>query len=149
MYTILKIVKVMPLLVCSVFDRIRDFVLGYFPKSIFVKKIEELGTDGLQNKVLSTIWDIDDICWWGDDETESLGDGDIKLMAVIGFAIGWLDSFVTLFFASVLGLIFSLIKMAKDKEHMIPFGPFLIMGALLVTYLSSYIDPYLKMLFAL
>ena len=74
MYTILKIVKVMPLLVCSVFDRIRDFVLGYFPKSIFVKKIEELGTDGLQNKVLSTIWDIDDICWWGDDETESLGE---------------------------------------------------------------------------
>ncbi len=82
-------------------------------------------------------------------EKESLGDGDIKLMAVIGFAVGWLDSFVTLFFASVLGLIFSLIILAKNKDHMIPFGPFLIMGSLLVTYLSMYIDPYLKMLFAL
>ena len=80
---------------------------------------------------------------------ESLGDGDIKLMAVIAFAIGWLDSFVTLFFAAVIALIFSAIKMLRNNEHMIPFGPFLIMGALLVTYFAQYIDPYLKMLFAL
>ena len=81
--------------------------------------------------------------------TESLGDGDIKLMAVIGFAIGWLDSFVTLVFAAVLALVFSIFFLIKHKDHLIPFGPFLIMGALIVVYFASYIDPYIKMLFAL
>ena len=74
-------------------------------------------------------------------ETESLGDGDIKLMAVIGLSLGLVNSFIALFFAAVLGLLFSLITMVKNKEHMIPFGPFLLIGALLVIYLSNYITP--------
>ena len=74
-------------------------------------------------------------------ETESLGDGDIKLMAVIGLSLGLVNSFIALFFAAVLGLLFSLITMVKNKDHMIPFGPFLLIGALLVIYLSNYITP--------
>ena len=41
---------------------------------------------------------------------ESLGDGDIKLMGVIGLALGFLNSFVALFIASVIGLIFSFLE---------------------------------------
>ena len=80
---------------------------------------------------------------------ESLGDGDIKLMGIIGIALGLLNSFVALFFGSLTGLIYSLITLKKNKDGLIPFGPFLIIGALLVVYFSGYITPYLEELFAL
>ncbi len=80
---------------------------------------------------------------------ESLGDGDIKLMAVLGLSLGLLNSFVALFFAALIGLIFSLIMYKKFKDGLIPFGPFLVMGALLVVYLSPIITPYLEELFSL
>lgn len=80
---------------------------------------------------------------------ESLGDGDIKLMAIIGLSVGLLNSFVALFFGSLTGLIFALFTLKKNKEGLIPFGPFLLIGALIVVYLSNYITPYLEELFAL
>ncbi len=80
---------------------------------------------------------------------ESLGDGDIKLMAVIGISVGLLNSFVALFFGSLTGLIYSLFTLKKNKEGLIPFGPFLIIGAMLVIYFSSYITPYLEELFSI
>ena len=81
--------------------------------------------------------------------TESLGDGDIKLMAVIGLALGLVNSFIGLFFASVIGLTFSLIIIKKNKEGIIPFGPFILMGALIVVYFSSIITPYMNELLSL
>ncbi len=80
---------------------------------------------------------------------ESLGDGDIKLMAVIGIALGLLNSFIALFFGSLTGLIYSLIIIKKNKEGLIPFGPFLIIGSLLVVYFSSYITLFIEKLFAI
>ena len=80
---------------------------------------------------------------------ESLGDGDIKLMGVLGLSLGLLNSFVALFFAAVTGLLFSLLTFRKNKDGLIPFGPFLIIGALLVVYLSPIITPYLEELFSL
>ncbi len=74
---------------------------------------------------------------------ESLGDGDIKLMSVIGLALGFLNSFISLFFASCIALVYSFISMKKNKDGMIPFGPFILIGALLVLYLLDYIDPFL------
>ena len=82
-------------------------------------------------------------------DRESLGDGDIKLMVVIALAVGLINSFVTLFFAAVIGLIFSLITLKKNKEGIIPFGPFLIIGALIVIYFSHIITPYLNELLSL
>ena len=78
---------------------------------------------------------------------ESLGDGDIKLMAVIGLSLGIIDSFVTLFFASIIALIFSIITLSKHKDGVIPFGPFLIMGALIMIYFGSILDPIIDTLF--
>ena len=82
-------------------------------------------------------------------ERESLGDGDIKLMLVLGIALGIVNSFVCLFFASVIALIFSLITLSRNKEGIIPFGPFLIIGALIVVYFSSIITPYINNLLSL
>ncbi len=79
-------------------------------------------------------------------ETESLGDGDIKLMAVLGLSLGLINSFISLFFAALIALIFSLITLKKNKEHIIPFGPFLIIGALIVIYFSPIINPVVEKL---
>ncbi|NLC48076.1 MAG: hypothetical protein GX758_01775 [Tenericutes bacterium] len=87
---------------------------------------------------------------------ESLGDGDIKLMGVIGIALrsselgfyniilGTMSSFVALFIASIIGLIFSVIIHKKNKEGIIPFGPFLLIGALIVLYFEPIIMPFIK-----
>ncbi len=75
---------------------------------------------------------------------ESLGDGDIKLMGMLALALGLINSFIALFFASIIGLIFSLIIIKKNKEGIIPFGPFLIIGSLLVIYYGGYITPYIN-----
>ncbi len=75
---------------------------------------------------------------------ESLGDGDIKLMGVLGLSLGLINSFIALFFASVVALIFSIITLSRNKEGIIPFGPFLIIGAMLVLYLSNIITPYIE-----
>ena len=74
---------------------------------------------------------------------ESLGDGDIKLMAVIGLTMGFLNSFVSLFVSSVIALIYSFIIISRNKDGMIPFGPFIIMGTMIVLYLLDFINPFL------
>ena len=75
---------------------------------------------------------------------ESLGDGDIKLMGIVGIAIGLTGSFVSLFIASIVGLIFSLIVSHKNKEGIIPFGPFILIGALITMYFSNIIMPFIN-----
>ncbi len=71
---------------------------------------------------------------------ESIGDGDVKLMGIIGMIVGLVYSFVSLFIGSLLGLIFSFIIIKKNKEGIIPFGPFLLIGALMTLYFSDIIS---------
>ena len=78
---------------------------------------------------------------------ESLGDGDIKLMGIVGLSIGIMNSLVALFIASVVGLLFSCIITKKNKEGIIPFGPFLLIGALITLYFSDIITPILQVYF--
>lgn len=78
---------------------------------------------------------------------ESLGDGDIKLMGIVGLALGLMNSAVSLFIASITGLVFSLIISRKNKEGIIPFGPFLLIGALITLYFSDIITPFIEMYF--
>ena len=75
---------------------------------------------------------------------ESLGGGDIKLMGVIGATIGFIPSLITLFLSSLLGLVFSLFAKSDDKSHIIPFGPFLLIGALMCFYFSEPISYFIE-----
>lgn len=75
---------------------------------------------------------------------ESLGDGDIKLFGVIGLALGLINSIISLFIGSLLGLIFSIIIIKKNKEGIIPFGPFLLIGALITIYFSEFITSFIN-----
>ena len=75
---------------------------------------------------------------------ESIGDGDIRLMGIIALALGLTNSFICLFIGSLLGLVFSAIISKKSKEGIIPFGPFLLIGALITIYFSTFIEIFIN-----
>jgi len=74
----------------------------------------------------------------------ALGFGDVTLSTILGLLIGWPRIGVTLFFAIVLGGIFSglfllsTVLMKKYKAFTaIPYAPFIIISAVVLIYLSS------------
>ncbi|MCX5703014.1 MAG: prepilin peptidase [Candidatus Omnitrophica bacterium] len=64
-------------------------------------------------------------------ETESMGGGDVKLLAMIGAFLGWQRALLTFFLAPVFGAVIGVINLLVKKDHTIPYGPFLALGALL------------------
>ncbi|AFS78279.1 prepilin peptidase type IV [Gottschalkia acidurici 9a] len=63
---------------------------------------------------------------------DGLGGGDIKLVGVIGLYLGWQNVLMTIWIASILGVItFVILYIFKQKslKDMIPFGPSLAIGA--------------------
>lgn len=68
---------------------------------------------------------------------ESLGDGDIKLMILIGLSLGGLNSFMSLFISSVSALVYAVLFI-KKKDTLIPFGPFLLLGTIITYVLNFY-----------
>ena len=67
---------------------------------------------------------------------ESMGGGDLKLMVLLGFVLGWKMSIITIFLASFIGLPISLIILYKNRTDIIPFGPFLSVSAIIL-YLTQ------------
>ena len=63
---------------------------------------------------------------------ESLGGGDIKLMFLFGLVLGYSTSVMTIFLATFLAFPVALVMLFLNKEHMIPFGPFLSIAALIL-----------------
>lgn len=64
-------------------------------------------------------------------ETESMGGGDVKLLAMIGAFMGWKMALLTFFLAPFLGIVFGIVTLVTKKDHTIPYGPFLSAAALL------------------
>lgn len=65
--------------------------------------------------------------------TDAFGGGDIKLMAVCGFLLGWKGVLVAMFIALLTGGIYGVILMAKKKakgKTSIAFGEFLCIGVM-------------------
>lgn len=65
---------------------------------------------------------------------ESMGGADIKLMFFIGLILSPSLSIFNIFVSSVIALPVSLISLYKNKDNVIPFGPFLLMGTLLIYF---------------
>lgn len=65
---------------------------------------------------------------------ESLGGADIKLMFLIGLTLDPIISILVIFLASIIALPISIFLLIKNKEHVIPFGPFLVLGLLIVYF---------------
>lgn len=77
---------------------------------------------------------------------ESMGDGDIKLMFVIGLIIGYQMSIVSIFIASVIALPISLIYLAIKKDNILPFGPYLCAATLIIIFLQIDINYILNLI---
>lgn len=77
---------------------------------------------------------------------ESMGGGDIKLMAVFGLIIGWELSIITIFLSSFIALPISVFIIKTDKNHEIPYGPFLSIAALILYFSQIDISMILNLL---
>ena len=79
---------------------------------------------------------------------EGMGGGDIKLLAMIGAALGWKGVLFTIFIGSAIGTLIGIILMLRTRKGLklaIPFGPFLSMGAIIYIFFgSSIINWYLN-----
>ncbi len=68
---------------------------------------------------------------------ESMGGGDVKLMAMIGAFLGWKLAILAFFIAPFFGAVFGIIEKIRTKQSLIPYGPFLVIGALIALFYSD------------
>ena len=71
---------------------------------------------------------------------EGMGGGDNKLMAMLGAFLGWKAVILTTFLGSLSGSMIGIGLMAfrgREKVSLIPFGPFLALGALLSLFFGQ------------
>lgn len=68
---------------------------------------------------------------------ESMGGGDVKLLAMIGAFLGWQTALLTLPVASLIGAVIGVIIKLRTKESVIAFGPYLAMGAVICIFWST------------
>jgi leader peptidase (prepilin peptidase)/N-methyltransferase len=74
---------------------------------------------------------------------ESMGGGDVKLLAMIGAFLGWKIALLSLPLASLAGAVVGVVIKIRTKESVIAFGPYLALGALVALFWS---DRILKIL---
>ena len=72
---------------------------------------------------------------------ESMGGGDIKLLAFIGMTIGVPMSIITIFLSSFIALPVAIFVLYKNKSDIIPYGPFLSIAAIIILF--SRLDFYM------
>jgi leader peptidase (prepilin peptidase)/N-methyltransferase len=81
---------------------------------------------------------------------EGMGGGDIKLLAMIGAFLGWKPAVMTIMLGSFLGSVVGVTLIASKaikREDYIPFGPFLVCGALISLFFGqSLLDWYESLL---
>lgn len=68
---------------------------------------------------------------------ESMGGGDIKLAAMLGAFLGWKAILLLLFVAFFMGAVAGIAVIARrghDRDHTIPFGPFIASGAIMTIF---------------
>lgn len=72
-----------------------------------------------------------------DAEPVAMGFGDVKLAAVLGAFLGWEKFLVGLFLAVSLGALFGIVQRIAGGGRLIPFGPYLLAGALLALFFGD------------
>ncbi|HAQ08600.1 MAG TPA: prepilin peptidase [Bacillus bacterium] len=79
-----------------------------------------------------------------------MGGGDVKLFALIGFAVGFKAMLLSFFFSTFFGAFFGIIAMllgVVKKKQPIPFGPFIGLGTLMAYFFGEKIvEIYLNLL---
>lgn len=77
---------------------------------------------------------------------EGMGGGDIKLMAMVGAFLGWKPALLTILIGSFVGSLVGVGLIASNvlrRDEYLPFGPFLVLGAILALFFhQSILDWY-------
>jgi leader peptidase (prepilin peptidase)/N-methyltransferase len=68
--------------------------------------------------------------WFGRQDEDVMGFGDVKLSALMGAALGWERLLVALFLGFLIGAVVGTVQRRLGGDREIPFGPFLAAGAL-------------------
>jgi leader peptidase (prepilin peptidase)/N-methyltransferase len=68
---------------------------------------------------------------------ESMGGGDIKLLAMAGSILGWKLVALTFFISPILALIPGLFVLLFKRSHVIPYGPFLSLGLVIALFFDE------------
>lgn len=76
---------------------------------------------------------------------ESMGGGDIKLLFFFGLVLGFPLAVLSIFVGSVIGLPISVAFQLKNS-HVVPFGPYLCIGAISLLFLNIPFDQLLDMM---
>jgi len=79
---------------------------------------------------------------------ESLGWGDVKLSFIAGVVLGYKLGILYIFLGSTIALPFAIYITHKNKNNLIPFGPFLAISMLILFYFSTYFNNLLNILFS-
>ena len=82
---------------------------------------------------------------------EGMGGGDIKLLAMIGAFLGWKPALMTIMVGSLLGSIVGITLIGArviKREDYIPFGPFLVCGAVVALFFGEPIVDWYQGLFS-
>lgn len=116
---------------------IEDKVLIFFGIILMIEIFFINGFDSLLHSLLSGIIScvvmlLLKVCGDFVFKKESMGWGDIKLMFVIGLVISWQMVIISIPLAAFIALPVSLIILYKNKEHILPFGPFLSLSAIII-----------------
>ena len=80
---------------------------------------------------------------------ESLGGGDIKLSFVAGMVLGPYLGLFYIMFGSFLAFPYAIYTIIKNKNGVLPFGPFLASAMLILFYNMDLFDKFLKTLFSI
>jgi leader peptidase (prepilin peptidase) / N-methyltransferase len=67
----------------------------------------------------------------------AMGDGDVKLMAMIGAFLGWKLGLFTFFIAPVFGAIVGIFLKLKYGREIIPYGPYLSLAAIIAVFFGN------------
>ncbi len=77
---------------------------------------------------------------------ESLGGGDVKLMFISGLTLHPLLALFSIFLSSILALPTSILLLHTNKEHVLPFGPFIALAILILYFMKIDITQVLSVL---
>ena len=69
---------------------------------------------------------------------DAMGFGDVKLMGMIGAVVGWKLTVAVFFVAPFFGLLMAIPVFVFKKSHLIPYGPFLAIAALVCICFQDY-----------
>ena len=68
---------------------------------------------------------------------ESMGGGDVKLLAMAGSILGWKLVTMTFFLAPILAVIPGLVMVLLNRSHYIPYGPYLSLALMVLLFFGQ------------